>query len=88
MSRALRGAGRMEDAEPAAEHGLVAAVEAMREAEARADVVAIGLDQAAADLELVRRRGAAQSHGARRQQCGDVVVRHDVMAAVGGTKFA
>ena len=74
----------MEDAEAAAQHGLVAAVEALREADARADVVPVGLDQPTPDLELVRRERAAQLPGTRRQQRADGGARHDVMPAVGG----
>ena len=83
VARALGGARRMEDAESAPKHGLVAVVEALSEAEARADVVPVGLDQPAADVELVRRERAGQLLGARRQQRADRGVRHDVMPAVG-----
>src|SRR6185369_6923389 len=45
VARALRGAGRMEDAESAAKHRLVALVEPLGEAEPRAEIVPIGPDQ-------------------------------------------
>ena len=74
----------MEDAEPAAEHGLVAGVEAVCEADPRADVVAIGLDQAAPDTGG-RRRAACGSRicAPGRQQLADRGGRHEMMAAVG-----
>ena len=83
VARALGRAGRMEDAEPASEHGLVVAAEPVGEADAGAQVVAVGLDQPAPDAELVADQRAAERDGARRQQRPDVRGRHDVMSAVG-----
>ena len=75
---------RVEQAEAAAEHRLVALVEAPGEADARAEVVLVGVDQRLGQAHLVGGARAAERDQAGRQQGRDLCVGHDVIAAVDG----
>ncbi len=83
VAQALDGDGGVEDAEAAAQHRPVAAAEPVGEADARADVVLVGLDEAVAETQLIRSLDAIErDHRGRQQRC-DLGVRHDPVAAAG-----
>ena len=74
----------MEEAEAAAQDRLVVLAQAPGEADARAEVVLVGVDELLAEADLVRGARAAERDEAGRQQGRDLGVRDDVVAAVLG----
>ena len=82
VANALDRDGRVEEPEPAAQHGLVALVEAPGEADARAEVVLVRVDERLGQARLGGRERAVQRDQAGRQLRRDLGVRHDVVAAV------
>ena len=82
VARALRGARWMEDAEAAADNVLRVAPGAIGEAQSRADVVEVGVDQPGPQSRLVRGQRPVQGLRARRQQARNLRTRDDMVAAV------
>ena len=74
--------GRMEQAKAAAQHGLIALVEAPGIADSRTEVVLVGADQGVRQTCLVGCQRAAERNQAGRQQLSNLRIRHHVMTAV------
>src|SRR3989442_1783349 len=77
VARSLRGAGRMEDAESAAEYVLAVLARAIREADTGTDVVEIRVHQRAPDAHLIGREGSIQIPRAGRIPVLRVIARVD-----------
>ena len=82
VANALHGNGRVEEAEAAAQHGLVALVEAPGKADARAEIVHVGVEQRVGQARFRCQQRAVERNQTGRQLRRDLRARHDVVAAV------
>src|SRR5207302_5360044 len=68
--------------EAAAQHGLVALIEAPGVAQSRTEVVLVSTDQRVRQTCLIGRQRAAERDEAGRQERSDLRIRHDMVAAI------
>ena len=82
VANALHGDCRVKEAEAAAEDGLVALVETPGKADARAEIVHVGVEQRIGQARFRCQQRAVERNETGRELRRDLRARHDVVAAV------